>query len=288
MTSRPDDPFVIPADELEPATATPADAPPPPDEEPPQGEAMLQVTRLAARRRRGSLFWTVLGTLALAGHLGRRLRLPHPPPRPLPAPRHGRAGPDRLLALIVLAQLVRELWAFRRLARIDGFRAEAAAVHATRRPRRGAARSPSASPASTAAATSCAGAASASREQRDGLLDADALVELTERALLRPPRRRGPPRDRGGEPRRRRRHRASSRSRSSTCWRRSRRTSGWSAASPRSTARTPASSAPGGCSRSVATHLLATGLVSVGDDLSARSPAATCSPASPAASARAW
>ena len=35
-----------------------------------------------------------------------------------------------LLALIVLGQLVRELWAFRRLARIDGFRADAAAAHA--------------------------------------------------------------------------------------------------------------------------------------------------------------
>ena len=51
----------------------------------------------------------------------------------------------------------------------------------------------------------------------------------------------------------------SSRSPSSTCWRRSRRTSAWSAASPRSTAPTPASSAPGGSCACVATHLLATG-----------------------------
>ena len=63
MTPRPDDPFVIPADELDPVAATPADAPPPPDDELPQGEAMLTVTRLAARPRRGGPFWTVLGAL---------------------------------------------------------------------------------------------------------------------------------------------------------------------------------------------------------------------------------
>ena len=36
-----------------------------------------------------------------------------------------------LLVLLALVHVVRELWAFRRLARIDGFRAEAAAVHAS-------------------------------------------------------------------------------------------------------------------------------------------------------------
>ena len=60
--SRPDDPFVIPAEDLAPGAATPADAPPPPDEEA-RGEAMLVVTRLAVRRRGGGLFWTAAGTL---------------------------------------------------------------------------------------------------------------------------------------------------------------------------------------------------------------------------------
>ena len=58
------DPFVIPEAELTPLATTPADAPPP-DEEP-QGEAMQQVTRLAARPRGGGLFWTVLGSLVFA------------------------------------------------------------------------------------------------------------------------------------------------------------------------------------------------------------------------------
>ena len=51
-----DDPFVIPADDLAPATATPADAPPPPDEGRP-GAAMQQrdpPRRAAAPRRRCS------------------------------------------------------------------------------------------------------------------------------------------------------------------------------------------------------------------------------------------
>ncbi|MBA3324613.1 MAG: TIGR01620 family protein [Rhodobacteraceae bacterium] len=90
-----------------------------------------------------------------------------------------------LLALLLVGQIVRELLAFRRLARIDRFRAEALAATST---------------ADTAAAvtlsekleTFYAGRPELqwSREtladQRAGLLDADALVQLTERQLLTP------------------------------------------------------------------------------------------------------
>jgi putative membrane protein len=182
--SRPDDPFVIPAEDLAPAAATPADAPPPPDEEP-RGEAMLQVTRLAARKRGGGLFWTAAGSLLtlvisvaaydyLTGLLAR-----------FPTLGLVALALTALLALLVLLQLVRELWAFRRLGRIDGFRAEAAAAHAS---------------ADRAAAAALSGRLArfyARRpelrwnlarlaEQRDEVLDADALLELTERTLLAP------------------------------------------------------------------------------------------------------
>jgi putative membrane protein len=183
--SRPDDPFVIPADELEATTATPADAPPPPDEAP-HGEAMLQVTRLAARRRRGgSLFWTVAGTLlslviSVAAYDYLTSLLARYPLLGMIA-----LALTALLALIVFFQLLRELWAFRRLARIDSFRADALAVHAT---------------ADLAAARALSerlagfyggraelrwGRASL-EEQRGDVLDADALLELTERSLLAP------------------------------------------------------------------------------------------------------
>ena len=118
MTSRPDDPFVIPADELGPATATPADAPPPPDELP-QGEAMQQVTRLAARRKRGGALWPVAGSLltlivSVAAYDYLRSLLARYPALGLVA-----LALTALLVLLILAQLVREAWAFRRLARID-------------------------------------------------------------------------------------------------------------------------------------------------------------------------
>jgi putative membrane protein len=80
---------------------------------------------------------------------------------------------------------VRELWAFRRLARIQSFHAEAAAVHA------------SADPAAALALSRRLERFYGGRpelrwslerlgEQREGLLDADAILELTERALFEP------------------------------------------------------------------------------------------------------
>src|SRR5690606_2068425 len=98
----------------------------------PTGEAMVRVARLAGRPRRGrGLVWGVAGSLValvvsvatwdyLMGLLARY-------------PTLGKVAVvlTGLLVLLALAHVVRELWAFRRLARIDGFRAKAAAVHAS-------------------------------------------------------------------------------------------------------------------------------------------------------------
>ncbi len=182
--SRADDPFVISAEDLSPSAITPAEAPPPPDDAP-QGEAMQQVTRIATRRGRGSLLWTVAGslvtlvvTVAAYDYLTSLMQ------------RYPLIGMialalTGLLVLLVAVQLVRELWAFRRLARIDGFRTEAIAAHAA------------ADPAAALALSHRLAGFYAGRpelrwnrerlvEQREGVLDADAVIELTERALFAP------------------------------------------------------------------------------------------------------
>ncbi len=186
MSRPPDrlDPFVIPGEELAPAAATPADAPDLPDDEP-RGEAMQQVTRLATGRRRGSLFWTVLGSLltlviSVAAYDYLTALLQRYPLVGMIA-----LALTGLLVLIVIVQLIRELWAFRRLARIDGFRAEAAAAHVA------------ADPAAALALSQRLAGFYAGRaelrwsrerlaESRDAILDPDAVIELTERTLLAP------------------------------------------------------------------------------------------------------
>lgn len=182
------DPFVIPAGELAPATLTPAEAPPPPDEEPPEGAAMQAAVRLAAGRGRGGrggLFWTVLGlfvslvvSIATYDYLTSLL---------MRFPLLGRAALVlvAILAVLVLLQVVRELWAFRRLARIQSFHAEAAAALAggdraaalalSRRLERFYSGRPE-----------LGWHLERLRERREGLLDADAIVELTERAVFEP------------------------------------------------------------------------------------------------------
>ena len=130
LMSRPDDPFVIPADELPPVAGRP-------------GRGAAAAGRGAARRgdaagdaARGAPAGAAAGcsgprsAASSPRRLGRGLRLPDRAARALPDARQGRAGADGAAGLIVLVQVVRELWAFRRLARIDGFRAEAAAAHA--------------------------------------------------------------------------------------------------------------------------------------------------------------
>jgi len=184
MTDNRLDPFVIPAGELTPATVTPLDAPPPPDD-PPTGEAMQTVTRLASRRRGFGPVWAVAGSLlmlvvSIAAYdylLGLLERY-----RPLGIAAIVLTG---LLALLLLGQIVREAWAFRRLARIDSFRAEAASVHATAD--RDAALALSHRLARFyAARPETEWGRRTLAEQADAILDSDAILELTERSLLAP------------------------------------------------------------------------------------------------------
>ncbi len=183
--SRPDEPFVISADDLGPATESPLDAPPPPDEIP-TGAAMVRMTRLAGRKRRGGgLLWTVAGTLvtlvvtvAAYDYLTALIQR---------YPTLGKVALalTALLVVLALAHVVREIWAFRRLARIDGFRAEAAAVHAS-----------ADRAAAVALSERLAGFYRGRPElrwhlerladQRAEVLDADAIMAMTERAALAP------------------------------------------------------------------------------------------------------
>lgn len=184
MTQR-DEPFVIPADELAPATATPSDAPPPPDEIP-TGAAMVRVTELAGRPRRGrGLFWSLAGALvALVVSVATYDYLVNLLAR---YPTLGKVAValTALLLLLAVAHLLRELQAFRRLARIDGFRAEAAAVHAS-------ADRDAAAAFSERIARFYAGRPELKwqlerlADRRAETLDADAILAMTERAALEP------------------------------------------------------------------------------------------------------
>jgi putative membrane protein len=185
MTEPRPEPFVLRAEDLQPASQTPLDAPPPPDADPPTGAAMQTVTRIAARRRGLGLLWPVVGSLlalviSVATYdylLGLVERY-----RPLGV---AAVALTVLLAVLLVIHLVRELWAFRRLARIDSFRAEATAAHAT------------ADREAALALSERLGRFYAARpeldwprrildEQRADILDADAILELTERQLLAP------------------------------------------------------------------------------------------------------
>jgi putative membrane protein len=182
------DPFVISASDLPPASAaSPAAAPPPPDEDLPQGAAMQRVTALAARRRSrlGRLFWSAASALLslvvsiaaydyITGLLAR-----------FPALGMAALVLTAILGLVVLVQLGREMLAFRRLARIDGFRAEAAAAHLT------ADRTAAAALADRLARfyahrPELAWGTARLREREGDVMDADALIHLTERSLMEP------------------------------------------------------------------------------------------------------
>lgn len=186
--SRPLDPFVISTDDLpEPETTSPAEAPPPPEQDAPTGAAMLRMARLTSRRGSGwgRWFWSLLGSLvslvvSIAAYdyvmnlLARNQTL-------------GRIVLGLLVALaaLVLLQVVREIWAFRKLARIDRFRADATLALTT---------------ADNAAARALSHrlerfysgrpelrwSRETLTEQRETLLDADATLALTERALFTP------------------------------------------------------------------------------------------------------
>lgn len=178
-------PFVIPAEELGPVAVTPGEAPPPPDDDLPQGEAMLTVTRLAARKRRGGLLWTVAGSLVslivgiaaydyLTGLMQR-----------YPTVGMVALALTGLLALLVLGQLLREAWAFRRLARIDSFRTDAAGALADGDRDKALALSRRLA-GFYGSRAELRWALARLEETREEVLDADAILDLTERTLLAP------------------------------------------------------------------------------------------------------
>jgi putative membrane protein len=183
VTRRGPDPFVIPAAELPAGEADPALAPPPPDE-PPTGAAMVRMAELAARPPTGrGWLWPTAGALLslmigvaawdwLTGLLARSAVL-------------GTAALilTGLLALLLAGQAVREALAFRRLARIERFREEAVAAGgdatAARRLSERIETFYAGRPELEWARTTLAG-------QRAEMLDADAILGATERALLAP------------------------------------------------------------------------------------------------------
>ena len=180
-------PFVIPASDLPaPEVTSPELAPPPPDDAP-AGAAMLTVTRFAAHRtsRLARLFWTALSGLltfmiSVAAYDYVTNLIARSPTLGAIA-----LGLFAALALAAFIQILRELWAFRRLARLDAFHADAASVLATgdrtlalslsRRLLRFYAHRPEL----TAARDSLS-------VEHDAILDADALLAQTERALFTP------------------------------------------------------------------------------------------------------
>ncbi|MEM9010153.1 MAG: TIGR01620 family protein [Pseudomonadota bacterium] len=183
-------PVLIRAGDLAPEVETPATAPPVPDDDPgiaPEGRAMVQATRLAARRPSliGRLFWGALvALLSLAiglavvdfvtGLLERNLWL-------------GRAAlllAGVLVLALVLAAL-REIAALARFATIDGLRARA--DHAQADGDLKAARALlDRLEALYGSRPELAWGWRVMAERKDDVLDADALLALTEREILGP------------------------------------------------------------------------------------------------------
>ncbi|MFO1142723.1 MAG: TIGR01620 family protein [Amaricoccus sp.] len=146
---------------------------------------MQAATRIAARRRGGGLFWPSLVSLAvLVGSIAAWDYLTGLLAR-YPLLGMIALALTALLLIAVLAQLVRELWAFRRLARIDGFRVEAAAVHASADPKAALALSERLSRFYAGRADLHWGRARLA-EARADLLDADAVIQATEQTLFGP------------------------------------------------------------------------------------------------------
>jgi putative membrane protein len=183
--TRPDEPFVIRARDLPASETGPADAPPPPDDEPGREPAMVRATTLAARRQGSwaSWFWGILTSLltlmiSIATYDYFTSLLTRFPTLGLLG--LALAG---ILAVMLLVQIVRELVAFRRLARIDSFRADAAAALADDDRAKALALSERLE-RFYAGRPETRWATEALTRQRDGVLDADALIQLTERALF--------------------------------------------------------------------------------------------------------
>jgi putative membrane protein len=179
-------PFVLRASDLpEGATESPAHAPPPPDEITTGPVAMQTVTRLAGRRRSsfGSWFWSVLTTflglvISITAYdyvTGLMARFPA----------LGIAALVLLAALagMILVQIARELWAIRKLARIDALRRDAASALASADEKAARAVSEHLEGFYAGRSDVAWGAQNLARH-RDDLLDADAIMALTERSLF--------------------------------------------------------------------------------------------------------
>ena len=182
-------PFILRSSDLPTSEApSPAEAPPPPDDDvPPEGTAMLKVTSLAGRRRSGwgAWFWSLLsGFLSLVISVAAYDYITGLMDR-FPAIGMAALVILCLLLLVVFIQVAREIWAFRRLARIDTFRRDAAsalsaadhkaAVDLSRRLE-----------GFYAGRTDVAWGAQELEAKRSDLLDADAVIALTERTLFEP------------------------------------------------------------------------------------------------------
>ena len=183
----PDAPFVLETEGLPiPEVISPADAPPPPDDAP-SGAAMLRMARMATRRRSpwAKWFWGLFTSLVslvvsiaaydyVMGLLERNQTL-------------GRIvmGIMAALALVVLIQVFREIWAFRKLGRIDAFRADAEAALRTA-DRAGAADLSRRLQRFYAGRPEMAWTRDELEREREHVLDADAVLAMTERALFAP------------------------------------------------------------------------------------------------------
>ncbi len=183
-----DAPFVLDTESLPPPVAlSPADAPPPPEDDAPSGQAMLRMARMATRRRSGwgKWFWGLFTSLvslvvSIAAYdyvtnlLARNQTL-------------GRIvlGLIIALALVVLVQIIREIWAFRKLGRIDAFRADAEAALRVA-DRAGAVALSKRLQRFYAGRPEMAWTREELERKREDVLDADAVLALTERALFAP------------------------------------------------------------------------------------------------------
>ena len=185
--TRSDAPFTIEVDDLPPpSAASPADAPPPP-EDAPTGAAMVTATKIAGRKRSrfSGLFWSAAVSLftlvlSIAAYDYITSLIVRNPTLGVIA-----LALVAILALVVLIQILRELWAFRRLARIDGFHKDAAKALESD-DRKAALALSKRLEAFYAHREEVRWGARDLEERRDAVLDADAMIALTERSLFAP------------------------------------------------------------------------------------------------------
>ncbi|WP_424933759.1 YcjF family protein [Amaricoccus macauensis] len=181
-------PFVLRASDLpETETSSPADAPPPPEDVTNEEAAMTKVTRIAGRKRRGigAWFWSVF--TAFLGLVISIAAYDYISDLMIRFPAIGTAALMLLVALVLmlLIQIGREMLAFRRLARIDSFRRDSASALASADHKAAHALSERLEQFYASRSELAWGARSLS-EGRADMLDADAIIALTERSLCGP------------------------------------------------------------------------------------------------------